>query len=490
MSRVDQRVHRTLTELDRDGQEVCLLSIGIGGRQAATFATRHLQVSDWQALLVDPEPELFTRFTACGATRPQVRCEQVAITSTDGETDLLAIPPSAYAGGSVDPKLAGLASLVPVLAAETSTSFRRLRDEWGRLSRVPTSTLSSLIRRHKVTRVDVLLVDAGGYEWPIFAQFDLGHFAPALVRIAWSFTPAAERVRMVRRLERHGYAVESLRGELLAFAPWTDVATPAVPTGPDGDVVVYAITYNAPGQLERWLTSLAAGAPDILNLPRKFLLDNSTRPDTTAAYDQLAAQYGFTILRHGNLGISGGRYFCAQHFEQLEGAWAMIWFEDDMLLAPPIPAVCRNGLTSYVPSLLARAISVVLKERLDYLKLSFTEFFGDHHLNWAWYNVPGPVRRREFPDGTYHTRISHTGVEDGVSYVVGEVHYSNWPTLMTRRGNAQLFLAKPEPLHEQHYMADAFLLMRGGTLRAGVLLASPIQHDRTHHYAADDRKEF
>jgi hypothetical protein len=131
----------------------------------------------------------------------------------------------------------------------------------------------------------------------------------------------------------------------------------------------------------------------------------------------------------------------------------------------------------------------VRREGLDFVKLSFSEFFGDHHLNWAWYKSPAGVRERSFPDGTFH-HIDHR--RRGGRLVSGRrVHYSNWPVLMTRRGNTKLFLEDgPHMAHEAIYMARCLELERRGALRAGVLLASPVDHCRRYHYPAEDRREF
>jgi hypothetical protein len=332
--------------------------------------------------------------------------------------------------------------------------------------------------------VDVLQVGQSQDISTVVQRCNVEALRPTVVRINWRHSPLPERFKLIRRLERLGYTVEALRHEVIGLLP-----VPA-PQAVSNDIVLYVITYNAPGQLSLWLDSVEAAAPELLQLPRKFLLDNSTDATTSAAYDALCAPYGFTILRHGNLGISGGRHFCARHFDELPDTFGMVWFEDDMQLAPKDIPVCRNGLSTQVPRLLDRARAIVEKERLDYLKLSFTEFFGDHHLNWAWYNVEADTRHREFPDGTFRTRIEYTGVEDGLSYAVGEFHYSNWPVLMTRRGNREIFLTDSEPLHEQRYMARAFTMMRAGDLRGGALLASPIWHDRCFHYTAEERREF
>jgi hypothetical protein len=74
--------------------------------------------------------------------------------------------------------------------------------------------------------------------------------------------------------------------------------------------------------------------------------------------------------------------------------------------------------------------------------------------------------------------------------MLGEIYYSNWPMIVSRRGNEILFLQHPEPArYEQTLMAHALELGRQGKLRGGVLLASPINHDRQVHYPAHARKE-
>jgi len=223
----------------------------------------------------------------------------------------------------------------------------------------------------------------------------------------------------------------------------------------------------------------------------RFLLDNSIDHSTRPEYDELSERYGFTVLRHGNLGITGGRLFCARQFDALPQLDALYWFEDDMLLHAPDAPPCRNGLRAHVPGLSEVAPAIVRRENLDFIKLSFTEFFGDHHLNWAWYHLGPEMRECGFPDGTFRTQIQHSGVEGGVSYIVGNVHYDNWPTYMTRRGNAQMFLTGdvPDPW-EGSYMARGFELQHRGEMRGGALLASPVHHSRHYHYPAEERREF
>lgn len=83
-----------------------------------------------------------------------------------------------------------------------------------------------------------------------------------------------------------------------------------------------------------------------------------------------------------------------------------------------------------------------------------------------------------------------TGTHRGLPYAVGEYHYCNWPLLFNKAGNKKVFLDdKYEHLYEQTWMSQVMTLMREGKIRAGCLLASPINHERRYHYGANIRRE-
>lgn len=253
---------------------------------------------------------------------------------------------------------------------------------------------------------------------------------------------------------------------------------------------LYIVTFNFPKQLKLLLDTFSLSNPEILNVKRKVLIDNSTDVSTSVDYDKLANEYGFVIVRKGNLGICGARQWAADDFHNSDERY-MLWFEDDMLLVPKKgAAVCKNGLNTHVDGWLDKCIRIVEQEKLDFLKLSFSEFYGDHHEQWAWHNVPAHVKMKYFPDGTHRMKWDVSGCQEGLSYGIGEIFYSNWPSCMTKRGNYKIFLEeKYEHPYEQTWMSRAFQLQKKGELRGAVLLASLINHNRVFHYSKEIRKE-
>jgi len=369
-------------------------------------------------------------------------------------------------------------------------------------------TVGEIARELQQPGVSVLLCDGAdpARELSLFADY----LKPGDLVLAHDYASSAEVYRrdiagklwswcevtdadLVEASERNG--LEEILTETFHPAVWTcrvkrgHRVTSAPPMQcANGTLALYLQSFNAPDQFARWIAATEAAEPLLLRRSRKVLLNNSTDRTTRGAYDDLAERYGFIQVRQGNLGISGGRMWCARHFDEQTDDDMMVFFEDDMLLQIA-PGVCRNGLPTRVPGFVERAIEILQHEpSLDLLKLSFTEFFGDHRQNWAWYNVSPGDRIALFPHGN-ETRIDAIRSHAGLAYAVGEFHYSNWPLLITRRGNRTLFLGETFPLDESHLMVRALTLARARHLLSGVLLASPINHDRQTHYAAAERKE-
>ena len=263
---------------------------------------------------------------------------------------------------------------------------------------------------------------------------------------------------------------------------------------------LYVITFNSPNQFETLMKSMEVYDMDFIDKPKKFLLDNSSDLSTTERYLELCKKYGFLHIKKDNLGICGGRQWIAEHSEK-NGFDFYFFFEDDMFFYPNKGEVCRNGFNRYVSNLYSKTLQIVKKENFDFLKLNYSEFFGDNGTQWAWYNVPQDVRQKYWPG---KDRLPVQGLDpnapravynsvnsfQGIPYVTGEVYYCNWPQIVTRTGNQKMFLDTTwgHPF-EQTWMSHMYQLVKKGELYPGLLLMTPTEHDRFEHYERSLRKE-
>lgn len=267
-------------------------------------------------------------------------------------------------------------------------------------------------------------------------------------------------------------------------------------------VNLYILGFNSPEQFQSICESIKKADITFFTDCRKILVNNSIDTTTFKKYDELCEEYSFEEIHKDNLGVCGGRQFVAEHFQDSDADFYM-FFEDDMHLNNETDQkmYCRNGFRKYVPNLFHTALKIIIKEKFDFLKFSFSEFYGDNSVQWSWYNVPQSVRSEIWPNydelpkagidlNAPKTEFSFISYVDEIPYITGDIYYSNWPQIVSRKGNHKMFLETIwEHPFEQTWMSHIFQKMKKKEITAGVLLASPVSHERFVHYDSSIRKE-
>jgi hypothetical protein len=266
-------------------------------------------------------------------------------------------------------------------------------------------------------------------------------------------------------------------------------------------VGLYVITFNSPNQFETLIQSMLNYDTDFITRTKKFLLDNSTDTLTTTRYLELCEQYGFTHIKKDNIGITGGRQFIAEHFNEQEDLGYYFFFEDDMLFHSGKNDVCKNGFGRYVKKLFTKSLNILKRESFDFLKLNFTEFYGSNDKQWSWYNVPQDFRQSHWQNNprlpqqgldpnSPNTEFKYIKSLQGLPYASGEIYLCNWPILMSKEGNYKCYLkTKFEHPFEQTLMSQCFQETIKGNINPGLLLLTPTEHNRFDHYESSLRKE-
>jgi hypothetical protein len=269
----------------------------------------------------------------------------------------------------------------------------------------------------------------------------------------------------------------------------------------NGDIGLYVISFNSPNQFQTLIDSMMSYDPEFISKTRKFLLNNSTDLTTTPEYVRLCNQYGFEHIKKDNIGITGGRVFIAEHFDNSDMDY-YVFFEDDMFFYNGVDKTCKNGFNRKTKNLYKKVLQIARKEQFDFLKFNFTEFYGSHENQWSWFNVDQEFRKTHWP---FNQNLAHHGESpnvpklefknikshEGVPYATGEVYLSNWPIILSREGNYKCYVeTKFDHPYEQTLMSHCYKQTVKGRINAGVLLMTPTDHNRFDHYEGHLRKEF
>ena len=208
-------------------------------------------------------------------------------------------------------------------------------------------------------------------------------------------------------------------------------------------VGLYVITYNSPTQFETLCKSFEQYDQHYLDLPKKVLLNNSIDRTTDIKYKELCEKYGFEEIKKDNIGICGGRQFVAEHFDQDTTTDYCLFFEDDMFFYNGQDESCRNGFLRKVSGLYKKSLEIAHKEDFDYLKMNFTEFYGDNTRQWSWYNVPQHVKDELFSDSKTEApflKFKNIKSYRGLPYATGDIYYCNWPQIVSKKGNKKMLM--------------------------------------------------
>jgi FkbM family methyltransferase len=223
----DRRLHRRLAGpklLQAFGEaypRAFFVEIGANDGDQHDHLQALIRTREWSGLMVEPVPYVFERLRRNYADRHRVTLENAAIGDRDGrhafyhlreadpgERDRL---PSWYDG-------IGSLSRANVLAHR-----RHIPDIDERIvrSEVPCLTFESLCRKHGVERVDLLAIDAEGYDAEILRRIDFGVLRPRLIVYEHFHLEPHERVACRTALEVTGY--ETIEE---GFDTWCLIASP------------------------------------------------------------------------------------------------------------------------------------------------------------------------------------------------------------------------------------------------------------------------
>lgn len=290
-------------------------------------------------------------------------------------------------------------------------------------------------------------------------------------------------------LDPDTYHFEMINGDGLIYTFFEKIQDNIIELPNKNLVNLYINTFNSPEQLQMVLDSFEKYEPQLISKTQKILINNSTNNNVFPEYDKIVNKYNMLEIRQGNMGICGGRQLAAEHFAESKADY-MLFFEDDMLI--DYDGNCIFGFNKRVDNLYTNLLKIMNQEQYDFLKLSFSEFYGHNGEQWSWHNVPEEKRLKYFGKlfKKPYTLFNNIKTLDKVPYADGEVYYSNWPHIMSRNGNKKCFLDTTwKHPYEQTWMSHIYTLTKESKIKPAILLASPITHNRIHHYAAEERRE-
>jgi len=166
-----------------------------------------IRTRGWSGLMVEPVPYVFERLRRNYGELERIALENAAIADHDGVA-LFHHLAEADAG-----EREGLPRWYDGIGSLSRDSVlghaREIPDLERRLvaSEVPCLTFESLCRKHRVERIDLLLIDTEGYDWEVVRQIDFAVHAPRMLVYEHFHLSPPDRGQCREHLASAGYRI-------------------------------------------------------------------------------------------------------------------------------------------------------------------------------------------------------------------------------------------------------------------------------------------
>lgn len=160
-------------------------------------------------LLLEPQAEPFNQLCKTYADQPQVIPCRVAIADEDGTREMYRVDPSAPNLPSWACQLATFRKDVLIAHAHAIPNL----EKYILSESVPSRTFNTLFKEHHVSRVDILQVDAEGYDFEILKMFPFDRFKPAFIRYEHLHLSLQDQDACLQMLVSLGYKLFVSDGE-------------------------------------------------------------------------------------------------------------------------------------------------------------------------------------------------------------------------------------------------------------------------------------
>lgn len=207
-----QMIWDSLVRLRKSQRRVSVLQIGANDGEQADPVARFIRKYKWQAVLVEPVPSIFEQLKRNYAGCPGLSFVNAAISDQDE------VRPFYYLDDPNDELPAwahGLGSFMEHEVVNNEVPGRTVKNYLRKIN-VPCLSVASLLRQHDVQRVDVLVIDAQGFDGHIVRQIPFDRLRPKLLVYEHILLKPEERRACDDLLRSHGYTLESDQWDVLA----------------------------------------------------------------------------------------------------------------------------------------------------------------------------------------------------------------------------------------------------------------------------------
>ncbi|MDE1901440.1 MAG: FkbM family methyltransferase [Alphaproteobacteria bacterium] len=198
----------TLKGLGKD-----IFFVQIGAMDGVTYDPIHKFVVNlgWRGLLVEPIPYLHKKLQDNYKNCEGLIFSETAIADFEGSIEMASLNPATIPEGVFAPGAFGTSTLMPdrgkMAGIGMPADIAQIVKHNTMTTEVPCCRLNTLLARHQITKIDLMVVDVEGADWMVMRQLSLDDYRPRLVYLEYTHLSGYEQIACAAHFRNHGYRI-------------------------------------------------------------------------------------------------------------------------------------------------------------------------------------------------------------------------------------------------------------------------------------------
>jgi len=194
-------------------EDFFFIEIGANDGKMHDFVFKRVNKQHWRGILVEPVGYYFERLKAHYAGNDHLILENAAIAEQDGTRVLYRVKEGlSYLPAWVN----GLGTFRQEVLLKHGWAIPDIHDCMVK-EEVRCLTLASLLDKHAVKKLDLLLIDTEGYDYEIIKQIDFNNMAPKIIVFEHKHLSAEDRADCEELLRKNQYIIARHYTNTLAY---------------------------------------------------------------------------------------------------------------------------------------------------------------------------------------------------------------------------------------------------------------------------------
>lgn len=204
-----------LETLGKENKDVFVLQIGAMDGKTFDPVYEFIAKYRWGGLMVEPMEDHFSELQKTYAGHGNIAFDNVAIAEEAGKKIMHFIPTRHIKNGDVPNWGLGASSFYKDRNALEFKEVSHLVEE----KQVQCLSLNQLLKKHNIKNIDIMQIDAEGFDYHILKQLDFSKYHPKVIHIEIVNMPKSEATACKHILDANGYLHTKAGYNLLAISP-------------------------------------------------------------------------------------------------------------------------------------------------------------------------------------------------------------------------------------------------------------------------------